>query len=284
MRPRLPADDPVGGRGLFGSGCRVPVVAVNGAAIHYGLGSPLQAARGPTVIFVHGAGGAKEEWRFQLRHVGPRWNALAVDLPGHGDSQGEGCRTIEEYRDFVRDLLAALRVERAVLVGHSMGGGIAQSFALSYPDRLAGLVLVGTGARLRVHPDVFASIRRKDMAEAGRLISRWAYSQAALPATVAQAAEAFARNRASVLEGDFLACDAFDVMREISAIRAPTLVVCGEDDRLTPVKYGRFLQQEIPGATLAVIPGAGHMVMLEKAVEVNRALMAFLEAHLGSCG
>lgn len=264
----------------FCSGCRVPFVDVNGTAIHYGLGSPLDAARGPTVLFVHGAGGAQEQWRFQVRHVRP-WNALAVDLPGHGESQGGGCRSIGEYRDFVRALLDALGIDRALLVGHSMGGGIAQSFALTYPDRLVGLVLVGTGVRLRVHPDILASIRGGDVAEAGRLISRWSYSQAALPATVAQGAEAFARNRASVLEGDFLACDAFDVMQEISAIRVPALVSCGEDDRLTPVTYARFLQEGIPGAALAVIPGAGHMVMLERPVEFNRILTGFLEAHLG---
>lgn len=260
----------------------MPFVILNGAAIHYNLGSPLEPARGPAIIFVHGAGGTQEQWRFQLRHAGPRWNALAVDLPGHGESQGNGYRTIGEYRDFVRDLLAALRIERTVLVGHSMGGGIAQSFALAYPDRLAGLVLVGTGARLRVHPDILAAVRQGDMARAGQVISGWAYSRTAMPATVAQGAEAFARNRATVLEGDFLACDAFDLMREISAIRVPTLVVCGEDDGLTPVKYARFLAQEIPAATLSLIPGAGHMVMLERPVEFNRVLMAFLVPHLDS--
>ena len=93
----------------------MPFVSVNGAAIHYGLGSPFDTARGPTLVFVHGAGGAQEQWRFQLRHLGPRWNALAVDLPGHGESQGTGCRTIGEYRDFVRDLLEALAIRRAVL-------------------------------------------------------------------------------------------------------------------------------------------------------------------------
>ncbi len=244
----------------------MPFVSVNGAAIQYGLGAPLRPVRGPTVLFVHGAGGAQEQWRFQLRHLGTRWNSLAVDLPGHGGSQGKGSRTIEDYQKFVRDLLDALGMTRTVLAGHSMGGGVAQSFALAYPGRLAALVLVGTGARLRVHPDILAAVRRGDTEEAGQLISRWAYSQAALPATVAQGAEAFARNRATILEGDFLACDAFDVMRQVSAIRVPTLVVCGEDDRLTPVKYARFLQQAIPGARLATIPGAGHMVMLEKPV------------------
>ena len=262
----------------------MPFTTVNGMAIHYGLGAPLMPARGPTVVFVHGAGGAQEQWRLQMRRLGSRWNTLAMDLPGHGESHGSGYGTIEEYRDFVRGLLDTLGITPAVLVGHSMGGGIVQRFALAYPDRLMALVLVGTGARLRVHPDILASVRRADAEEAGRLISRWAYSEAALPATLAQGAEAFARTKASVLEGDFLACDAFDVMQELSAIRAPTLVVCGEDDRLTPVKYARFLQQGIPGATLATIPGAGHMVMLEKPAEFNRILMAFLEKHLGSSG
>ncbi len=262
----------------------MPFVNVSGTGIHYSLGTPLTPARGPTVVFVHGAGGAQEQWRFQLRHLGSRWNTLAMDLPGHGESQGKGYRTIEEYRDFVRDLLDTLGITRTVLVGHSMGGGIAQRFSLAYPDRLAAIVLVGTGARLRVHPDILASICRGDMEEAGRFISRWAYSEDALPATVAQGAEAFARNRASVLEGDFLACDAFDAMEEVSAIRVPTLVICGEGDRLTPVKYARFLHQEISGATLATIPAAGHMVMLEKPVEFNRVLTAFLDEHLGSSG
>jgi pimeloyl-ACP methyl ester carboxylesterase len=254
---------------------------MDGMAIHYGVGTPVMPARGPTAVFVHGAGGAQEQWRFQLRHLGSRWNTLAVDLPGHGASQGPGYRTIGDYRDFIRDLLDNLGITGAVLVGHSMGGGIAQSFALSYPGRLAGLVLVGTGARLRVHPDILASLRCGDMEAAGQLISRWAYSQTALPATVAQGAEAFARNGASILEGDFLACDAFDAIGTIPAIRIPTLVICGEDDRLTPVKYAQFLQREIPGATLATIPGAGHMVMLEKPVEFNRILSAFLEGRLG---
>jgi pimeloyl-ACP methyl ester carboxylesterase len=260
----------------------VPFVSVKGLGLHYAAEATLIRGREPGIVFVHGAGGTHAHWRFQLRELAVRWNALAVDLPGHGESQGDGCASIPEYRDILRDVLNALSFTRAVLVGHSMGGGIAQSFALTYPDRIAALVLVGTGARLRVHPEIFAAIQR-DTAEAGRLISGWAYSSAAMAATVALAAEAFARTRASVLEGDFRACDCFDLMGEIPEIRTPTLIVCGEDDRLTPVKYARFLHENIPGSALAVIPGAGHMVMLERPVEFTRALAAFLDACLGPC-
>ncbi len=120
----------------------MPFVSVNGAAIHYGLGSPQDAARGPTAVFVHGAGGAEEQWRFQLRHLGTRWNALAVDLPGHGESQGTGCRTIGAYRDFVRDLLDSLAIDRAVLVGHSMGVMVVLDYYRQFGvDRLKALVL-----------------------------------------------------------------------------------------------------------------------------------------------
>lgn len=258
----------------------MPFASVKGLGIHYAAEETLNPGREPGIVFVHGAGGTHADWRFQLRELAIRWNALAVDLPGHGESQGDGCPTIPEYRDVLRDLLNALGFTRAVLVGHSMGGGIAQSFALTYPDRLAALALVGTGARLGVHPEIFAAIQR-DTGEAGRLISGWAYSSAAMPATVASAAEAFARIRASVLEKDFRACDSFDLMGEIPKIRTPTLIVCGEGDRLTPVKYARFLHENIPGSALAVIPGAGHMVMLERPMEFTRALTAFLDACLG---
>ncbi len=257
----------------------MPLISVNGTPVHYRVETPPHPGRRPAVVFVHGAGGTNEHWRFQVRSLGLKWTVLAMDLPGHGESQGEGYRTVPAYRDFLRDLLDALGMDRVALVGHSMGGGIVQGFALTYPDRAAALALVGTGARLRVHADVFVAIQR-NMNEAARLISQWAYSPAASPATVAWGAEAVARNRASVLEGDFRACDAFDLMDEVAAIRTPTLILCGEEDRLTPTRYARFLHQQIPGSVLTIVPGAGHMVMLEQPTECDRALAEFLEAHL----
>lgn len=259
----------------------MPFVTVDGMAIHYAVETPLNALRGAVVVFVHGAGGTSENWSPQLRHLGLTRNALAVDLPGHGESQGNGYGTIPEYREFLRGFLNALRVPRAALVGHSMGGGIAQSFALVYPDRLEALVLVGTGAKLRIHPDIFTALQR-DVGDVARLMSGWAYSKTCMPAVVERGAEAFSRNRAAVLEGDFRACDAFDLMQEIGGIRVPTLILCGAEDALTPVKYARFLYERIPGAAFALLPEAGHMVMLEKPVQFNREVAAFLDTHLGS--
>jgi pimeloyl-ACP methyl ester carboxylesterase len=104
----------------------------------------------------------------------------------------------------------------------------------------------------------------------------WAYSTESPPELLDLAREAWVENDPLVVHGDFAACDAFDVMQRLEEIRCPTLVICGEDDRLTPVKYAHYLRDHIPGATLAIIPHAGHMVMMEQPDQVNRAVEEFL--------
>ena len=100
------------------------------------------------LVFVHGAGSSSLAFYYPLRHFR---NSKAIDLPGH--PTGKACTTIEGYVEWVRGFNTARRYKDVVLCGHSMGGAIAQLYALRYPDELRGLILIGTGARLRVHPD-----------------------------------------------------------------------------------------------------------------------------------
>ncbi len=252
----------------------MPFVQVLGKKIHY-VGDVGVEGDAP-LLFVHGAGGTHENWLNQLRGLSGRYPALAVDLPGHGRSEGDGFRSIEAYRDFVKEFLDALGLRQAVLVGHSMGGAIALSFALLYPTRLAALVLVGTGARLKVHPRVFEALRG-DRNEAAHLLVGWAYAENAPPELIRQGEAKWLEASPAVVEGDFLACNAFDLMDEVEKIRLPTLILCGAEDRLTPVKYAEYLHQKIRGSRLLLVPGAGHMVMIERPEEMNRALDAFLQ-------
>jgi pimeloyl-ACP methyl ester carboxylesterase len=180
-----------------------------------------------------------------------------------------------EYRDVVRAFLRAAGAERAVLVGHSMGGGITQAVALAEPALLRGIVLVGTGARLRVHPNIFEVLRR-DHAEAARLVAGWGFGPAAPAAMREEGVRDFLSCPAAVSEADFHACDGFDVMAEIARIRVPALIVCGEQDILTPTKYARYLYGQIRGSRLVLVPEAGHYVMREQPAAVNRALEGFL--------
>jgi pimeloyl-ACP methyl ester carboxylesterase len=110
----------------------------------------LEAGSGPPLALIHGAGGAAELWRPQLEGLADVARIVAPDLPGHGPLGGRGKPSITDYADWLEGLFAALEAGPLVLVGHSMGGAVAQSLALARPGRLAGLVLVSTGARLRV--------------------------------------------------------------------------------------------------------------------------------------
>ncbi|MCL6447528.1 MAG: alpha/beta hydrolase [Armatimonadetes bacterium] len=251
----------------------MPEALVNGLRISYEI-SGEEAGTSPTaVIYIHGSGGTGYVWKNQLRVRVPGFCQVTVDLPGHGRSAGAGARTIEEYSSFIRDFARAVFGAPVVLAGHSMGGAVAMSFALVYPEYLKGLILAGTGARLRVAPAVLEAVQDPEKSAALR---GYAYSPKTSPAVVEEAEKEADLTPAQVRYNDFLACDRFDIMDRVKEIRVPTLVVCGEDDVLTPVKYSRYLEANIPGARLAVIPAAGHMVMREQPEEVNKAIAEFL--------
>ena len=159
-----------------------------------------------------------------------------------------------------------------------MGGAIVQHLALHAKDQVLGLGLVGTGARLRVHPDILQNtVTEHTYRTAVDTIVQWAFSPQTPPKLVELASQRMAETRPSVLYGDFVASDAFDILDQVPEISQPTLVMCGADDQLTPVRYSQFLVDQIPNAQLEVIPEAGHMVMLEKPQEVSEALVTFLD-------
>jgi pimeloyl-ACP methyl ester carboxylesterase len=236
-------------------------------------------SRGPegslALVLLHGAGGTRLNWPPELRRLADG-TVYTLDLPGHGRSEGRGRDTIQGYAEVPIAFLDAIDVERAIVAGHSMGGAIAQTLALDYPDRMAGLVLVATGARLRVAPAILDQIHT-DFEEAIDVITRLAWSQEADPAMIKLGRQALAETCPDVLFGDFAACDHFDVMERLHDIDIPTLIISGTADLLTPLKYAHFLTEHIADARLEIIEGAGHMVMLERPAEVAKAVGGFLK-------
>lgn len=228
----------------------------------------------PTLLLIHGAGGSRLHWPAELRRL-PGAAVYTLDLPGHGRSEGDGCDTITDYAKAVVGFLDAVNVERAIVVGHSMGGAIAQTLALDYAARVAGLALVGSGARLRVAPAIIEGIQN-DLEGSAGLITQFAWSPDAPSALTELGRQTILETGPDVLWGDFVACDRFDVMERLAEITAPTLVIAGAADQLTPPKYARFLIERIPQAQLVLIEGAGHMVMLERPVKVAKAVNGFL--------
>jgi pimeloyl-ACP methyl ester carboxylesterase len=230
----------------------------------------------PPLLLIHGAGGNRLHWPPGLRRL-PGRRVLALDLPGHGESHGPGANSIEAYAEIVLKWLKKNGVEHAIPVGHSMGGAIALLLALEAPEEFAGLVLIGSGARLRVAPAVLtASAQPGTFPQAVDAVMQWAFSESAPARMVELARQRMLEVNPDVLHDDFAACNDFDVMPRLAEIRLPTLVLCGTEDQLTPLKYSEFLAANIPGTTLVRIADAGHMVMLEQPQAVASALNEFL--------
>lgn len=232
----------------------------------------------PPVILIHGAGGSHLNWPPQVRRLDGQ-PMLAVDLPGHGKSAGVGRQVIAEYAADIIEFMAALKLRTAVIVGHSMGSGVALTLALEYPKSVLGLGLIGGGARLRVAPDLLECAANPAMfASAVEMITANSYGSQADPRLKELGGKRLAETRPPVLYGDFLACDGFNVMDNLPRIKTPTLVLVGAEDRMTPPKFSQSLADRIPKARLQVVPDAGHMLMLEKPDEVASALAGFLKS------
>ena len=228
----------------------------------------------PPLVLVHGAGGTHLHWPPHLRRLRGS-DVYALDLPGHGHSTGQGGDTIAAYRELILAWSEAMMLHRFALVGHSMGGAIALDFALNTPDRLAGLVLVGSGARLRVSPAILQGLQ-DDFPATAKLLCDWAHSDRADERSKRLYLRRLLEANPAVMLGDFLACDGFDLRQRLGDISVPTLVIGGTADRLTPPRFGEYLREHIPNAQLLLVEGAGHMVMLEQPQAVTEAIADFL--------
>jgi len=234
-------------------------------------------AETPPLVLIHGAGGMHLYWPPEIRRL-RGYCVYAIDLPGHGKSDiCDGQQTIGDYAKYLVQWLESIQIRRAVFVGHSMGSAIALALAIHHPEYVVGLGLLGAGARLRVNPELlnYAS-DLTTFYKATDLLVACSFSPSASPRLVELASKRMEELRQSVLYGDLLACNRFDVMDRLGAVQQNTLVVCGADDQMTPARYAQYLSSSIPNARLTVIPNAGHMVMLEQPHLVANSLLSFL--------
>ncbi len=232
---------------------------------------------GTPVVMVHGAGGSSATWSMQLRGA-HRLHLLALDLNGHGKTPDRHPTDVRE--SYLEDISSVVRrADRPVLVGHSMGGALAQLYALQHPEDIRGLVLVGTGARLRVAKAIFDMLDT-DFESYVRAAATFMFAKGASQNTVEASLAEIRKCPVPIVRRDFVLCDEFDIMDWVNEISLPTLIIVGEEDVMTPVKYSKYLNDKISGSVLRVIPGAGHCVMLERPEEFNHTLEQWIEERL----
>lgn len=249
-----------------------------------------RAGTGLPVVFLHGIGGNRLNWTDQLRSVGQRHLAVAWDARGYGDSEDPpGPRA---FPDFAADLLRVLDhldAPRAVLCGLSMGGLVATDFHSRHPERVAALVLCDTSPGLRKHMspeemERFLDARRKPLlegktpADIAPMLARDLVSPRTPPERVARLIDSLSRLRTESYLKTIEAVTRWDARYDLAAIRVPTLVICGEDDKLTPPDVCRRLAESIAGARFALIPAAGHLSNIEAPEAFDAALLGFLDS------
>lgn len=244
-------------------------------------GTPFIAGRWPldsalhTIIFIHGAAGSKMFWKEQVEGLADCCNTVALDLPGHGDSGKEGTDNIEAYAAVVEEFIRDAGIKSPVPCGLSMGGAIVQRMLIDGNIGYPGGIVVNSGARLKVMPAIFEMIQ-----------SNYSGYLASLPVMgasdkcdrerLAGIIEDAGMSRPVVTYNDFTACNNFDVTDKLGEINKPVLVLAAEEDKLSPVKYGKFLHEKISGSAFVNISGAGHFSPVEKPDDVNSAIRSFI--------
>ncbi len=239
----------------------------------------------PTAVFIHGAANDHSVWSLQSRYFAFHgWNVLALDLPGHGQSEGSPCASIGDLANWVAAFLDAASVSAAVVVGHSMGSLTALELSARRPDLLRKLALVGIAVPMAVG-DALLDAARDDEDKARRMIIEWSFAPSSqlgnnhaapgmwLPGNSLALMRRMAKG---VLHADLAACKAYaEGLNAAKEIAVPALVVVGARDMMTSPKGAQNVIATLPDARVVTLKDAGHSMLSEAPGEVLDALWRF---------
>lgn len=253
---------------------------VQGKGAFAGTGASHAPADAPTVIFIHGAGMDHTVWVMPSRYFARQGHrVLAVDLPGHGRTEGPPLNRIEAISSWLNAVCDALDVPSAAVVGHSMGSLVAFAFAATYPQRCRALALLGTSMPMPV-ADALLDAAADDHHAAIDMANAWSHSAGAVLGgnrnpgiwMLAAGERLIERAGPGVFHADLAACNAFDASA-VGKVQAPALVIAGDADRMTPMRAGMEVAKALPQARVVRLSGCGHSMMSERPNEVLDALI-----------
>ncbi len=219
------------------------------------------------ILYLHGSGHTADSFAGQTAAIP---GSVSLAMPGHPD--GEPLATVAELAAWLAGDIVRRASGPAMICGNSLGAAVALQTALTYPGEVAGLILIGGGARLRVGSQIFEMIDQRWPACIDELVGFSVDEQCPHPLRRRLHDMHLAVGRRAT-RLDYAVCNEFDGMDRVGSIAVPTLIVVGANDRMTPPKYADFLHRAIAGSELAVIDGAGHLPHLEQTSIVNDAIV-----------
>lgn len=239
----------------------------------------------PALVCVHGAGMDHTVWALQTRYFAHHgWSVLALDLPGHGGSDGPALGSVEAMGAWVRSALVAAGGTQAAFVGHSMGALAALEAAAGAGDDAVALLLLGVVPAMGVHPDLQAAADAGDHRAVEQMIG-WGFGRPMqiggnrAPGSWVSGAglRVLERGLAGPLGNDLRASNGYQGALEAAArVRCPALILAGDDDRMTPPRQAGPLAEALKGSQLTVLPRTGHMMSIERPDETLDAMRDFL--------
>ncbi|MDA8826297.1 alpha/beta hydrolase [Luminiphilus sp.] len=226
----------------------------------------------PSIVFIHGSGMDHTVWTLAARHFARHGNnVIAVDLPGHGRSTGAPLENIPAMADWLVGVLDALNIKSSAVVGHSLGSLIALEFSARHASRARALAMVGTIVPMPVSSAILDACKNNDHAAFDMLTQyglskrhQYGGNRSSGIWMIGSSLRLYERSQPGALYADMNACNEYQSgLERASDVECPTLMVLGSEDRLTPVRGTRPLQEAFKQPEVTVIPGAGHTLMME---------------------
>lgn len=257
----------------------MPFITYKNKSLHYSVKAPENKPNeGMSLILIHGSGENLNVWEKQLENISMQFNLITVDLPSHGksgDFKPESLN-LDFYVNAIKTLKKELSLKSLVLGGHSLGGAVVQTYYLTYPEDVAGLILISTGGRLRVSSRILKNVKT-NFNQFIDTISIASFHRDTSDEIIHPYIKEISKVDPEVIFKDFKICDNFDILDKVSEIKVPCLILVGKADKLTPVKYQKYFDKHIENSKLVIIDKAGHAVMLEKPSIINREIETFMK-------
>ena len=259
-------------------------IEINGNEVFYGTGSGTPSDAANTLIFVHGAGFDHTIWVMPARYFARHgWRVVALDLPGHGRSQGEALTSIAQMADWLAQVIDAVSPnQQASVVGHSMGSLVAMSLAARHANKVQKLALLGTSAPMPV-ADVLLNAALDNDQAAIDMTNTWSHSargslgssQNPGVSNLHTGERLLQQAGAGVFHTDLAACNGFTA-DGLAEVKQPTLVIIGDEDKMTPPRAGLAVADQLPHVQQRRLAGCGHSMLSEQPNQVLDELAAFL--------